>query len=205
MRQLPSVLPAAAALSLALFLVGAPVRAQIPCEDDPAQEVGNCSFETGPLTGWTTPQGALASSAAARSGAVAAEIAAGARPVEGGFFEAKVFSSCFPATFVPGYGFGAWLRLESGAITNGPCQAQLYEYPDGSCASATNSTNSTEIVPNASGWLLSSGVATAPSGTHGQLVVECPLSTTDFTLLVDDAFAGPDLTVPVTLQTFTVE
>ena len=196
----------AAALTLVLLGVASTAVAQIPCQDDINNDLPNCSFEAGTPTPdfWSLGLGDSfqQSTSPARTGSGSAE---------GDAFDVvshkimSITSDCFemPASGA-GYGFGARFRLLSGSLAGGGCVARLFWYPNLSCGSPTANQQGSPVVPDGSAnWLLSAGTA-ATVGTHARLTLEC-VGAGDFIAQIDDAYAGPGLTMPVTLQGFTVE
>jgi hypothetical protein len=191
-----------ARLALALVLAfGTAVGAQVPCEDDPDNENPNCSFESGnPPQSWTLTSGTSLVQIAgiARSGLAAALME---DDVGTPSFVVTMISACFPMTATPGYGFEAYFRpLGSSPNT---CSAGLVQYSDASCSAFVSSSSGPSTIPVAGVWTPSIGVTSA-TGAFARMPIN-RMDNTPFAILIDDAFAGPDLTTPVELQSFEIE
>lgn len=186
---------------LAILAVGITDPASADCGDDPnnLMMVANCDFdddETGWTAGFLTTIQHISGDGNPELGALELSTSVALLEVE---------SPCFEALPSTSYGCGGFVRVTSGSPSN--CSAFAFAYSGPSCGGgAVGADPAGEISSPPSTWsLLADGNCDTNASTGSlRLRVSCT-SSGPASVLFDNFFVGPGLTVPVELQSFSVE
>ncbi|GJM10171.1 MAG: hypothetical protein DHS20C11_24470 [Lysobacteraceae bacterium] len=181
--------------------------AQADCTAKAGNEVGNCGFEDPLGSTWTLAGSTISrNTSVQRSGAASLEIdgsfVVDVIPASGG-----ATSACFTLTADGSYGRGGFVRLADPrpmGATDVSCTVTLVRWSMPGCTGSATQIPGNSAIATTSGWepIVNTTVEAA---TSAEIQVFCTsLSpSADFTIYVDDVFAGPSL-LPVELQSFEV-
>ena len=174
------------------------------CSDDPNNLLNdrNCGFSNG-VAGWNSIVGAISQNGGDGQPVVGSLQGVSQLDPNGNLMLLTIGTPCVNVSPSTSYGCGGRFKRQNGNVSF--CQVTVAEYGGANCGGSPSRTTSSGGEFAGTNWDTDSeSLTTGPSTASVSITVSCR-ATGNFTALVDNLYFGEGLTLPVELQSFSVE